>query len=52
LNEKADNLSSSTKFIKRRRRIKGSSFAKAMIVGNLEQESSLEGICALIIERT
>ncbi len=47
LNEKADNISSSTRFIKRRRKIKGSSFAKAMIIGNLGQESSLEGICAL-----
>ena len=46
LNEKADHLSFSTKLIKRRRKIKGSSFAKAMIIGNLGQESSLEGICA------
>lgn len=50
LNEKADNLSSSTKFIKRRRKIKGSSFAKAMIIGNLGQECSLEGICALFCQ--
>lgn len=32
LNEKADHLSFSTKLIKRRRKIKGSSFAKAMII--------------------
>lgn len=50
LNEKAENISSSTKFIKRRRKIKGSSFAKAMIIGNLGQECSLEGICALFCQ--
>jgi len=50
LNEKADHISFSTRFIKRRRKIKGSSFAKAMIIGNLGQESSLEGICALFCQ--
>jgi len=47
LNEKADNLSSSTNFIKRRRKLKGSSFAKAMMIENLGQESSLERLCSL-----
>ena len=51
LNEKADHLSFSTKLIKRRRKIKGSSFAKAMLIGNLRQESSLEGICAFFLSR-
>lgn len=50
LNEKADTLSLLTKFIKRRRKVKGSSFAKAMIIGNLGQESSLEGICTLFCQ--
>jgi len=50
LNEKADHISFSTRFIKRRREIKGSSFAKAMVIGNLGQESSLEGICALFCQ--
>ncbi len=47
LNEKADNISLSTKFIKRKRKISGSSFAKAMIIGNLGREYSLEEICGL-----
>ena len=47
LNEQADKISFSTGFIKRRRKIKGSSFAKAMIIGHIGQESSLEGICGL-----
>lgn len=50
LNEKADELSISTGFIKRVRKIKGSSFAKALIVGNMGQESSLEGICSLFAQ--
>lgn len=50
LNEKADNISLSTKFIKRKRKVQGSSFAKAMIIGNLGQECSLEGICALFCQ--
>ena len=47
LNEKADKISFTTQFIKRKRKIKGSSFAKAMVMGNLAQEWSLEGICSL-----
>lgn len=47
LNEKADEISFTTQFIKRKRKIKGSSFAKAMVMGNLAQECSLEGICSL-----
>ncbi len=47
LNEKADKISFTTQFIKRKRKIKGSSFAKAMVMGNLAQECSLEGICSL-----
>ena len=50
LNEKADHISFSTRFIKRSRKIKGSSFAKAMVIGNLGQESSLEGICVFCQE--
>src|SRR4051812_3673840 len=47
LNERADKLSLVTGFVKRKRKLKGSSFAKAMIIGNLGQESSLEGMCEL-----
>jgi hypothetical protein len=50
LNQKADQLSFSSKLIKRRRKLKGSCFAKAMIIGNLGQESSLEGICTLFYQ--
>jgi hypothetical protein len=47
LNERADQLSFSTGFIKRRRKVTGSSFAKALIIGNMGRESSLEGMCEL-----
>lgn len=47
LNEKADQLSFSTGFIKRRRKITGSSFAKTLIIGHMGRECSLEGMCEL-----
>ena len=47
LNEKADQLSVSTGFIKRRRKVTGSSFAKALIIGHMGRENSLEVMCEL-----
>lgn len=47
LNERADKLSFLTGFIKRTRKVKGSVFVKAMIIGNMGQESSLESMCEL-----
>jgi hypothetical protein len=47
LNQKAEDICISTGFIKRARKIKGSSFAKAMVLGNIGKESSLEEMCEL-----
>jgi hypothetical protein len=51
LNDKADVISLSTKFIKRKRKLRGSSFAKAMITANLDSPSSLEAICTLFYQQ-
>lgn len=50
-NTKADNLSIRTGFIKRRRKLTGSSFIKAMILGNMSSTNcSIEGLCQLLSE--
>jgi hypothetical protein len=50
-NTKAEALSIATGFIKRKRKLKGSSFIKAMILGNMSHSNcSIEGICQLLNE--
>lgn len=51
LNDKADTLAGSTKFIKRKRKLMGSSFAKAIIAANLTPASSLEAISTLFYQQ-
>lgn len=48
---KAHNLSITTGFIKRKRKITGSSFIKTLILGNMEDgHCSIEGMCQLLSE--
>jgi Transposase DDE domain len=50
-NNKADDLAISTRFIKRRRKLKGSSFVKAMVLGNMGNGlCSIESLCQLLNE--
>ncbi|OCA06260.1 transposase, IS4 family [Wolbachia endosymbiont of Trichogramma pretiosum] len=45
-NEKADKISTTTGFIKRKRKLKGSSFVKAIVLGNIGIDNcSIEIIC-------
>ncbi|MFP3033054.1 MAG: IS4 family transposase [Wolbachia sp.] len=50
-NEKADKISATTGFIKRKRKLKGSSFVKAIVLGNIRVDNcSIETICQLLNE--
>lgn len=50
-NETADDLALSTGFIKRRRKLTGSSFIKAMVLGNLGNVNcSIDGFCQFLYE--
>ncbi|MCM1002699.1 IS4 family transposase, partial [Wolbachia pipientis] len=50
-NEKANEVSIETGFIKRKRKLKGSSFVKAIILGNIGVDNcSIETICQLLNE--
>ncbi len=50
-NEKADKISATTGFIKRKRKLKGSSFVKAIVLGNIGVDNcSIETICQLLNE--
>ncbi len=50
-NEKADKISITTRFIKRKRKLKGSSFVKAMVLGNIGVDNcSVETMCQLLNE--
>lgn len=50
-NETADNLALTTGFIKRKRKLTGSSFMKAMVLGNLGNAScSIDGFCQFLYE--
>jgi hypothetical protein len=49
-NEKADVLAISSGFIKRKRKLKGSCFAKALIIGSLGDLKSIESLCHLLGE--
>ncbi len=45
-NEKADEISITTGFVKRKRKLNGSSFVKAIILGNIEVANcSIDGMC-------
>lgn len=47
--EKANDLSITTGFIKRRRKITGSAFVRALVLGNITDENcSIEGMCKLL----
>ncbi len=51
-NEKADKISITTRFIKRKRKLKGSSFVKAIVLGNIGVDNcSVETMCQLLNER-
>ncbi len=50
-NEKAEKISITTRFIKRKRKLKGSSFVKAMVLGNIGVDNcSVETMCQLLNE--
>lgn len=50
-NEKADKISATTGFIKRKRKLKGSSFIKAIVLGNIGVDNcSIETVCQLLNE--
>ncbi|WP_264336711.1 MULTISPECIES: IS4-like element ISWosp7 family transposase [unclassified Wolbachia] len=50
-NEKADKISATTGFIKRKRKLKGSSFIKAIVLGNIGIDNcSIETVCQLLNE--
>ncbi|QUI60017.1 MULTISPECIES: IS4 family transposase [unclassified Wolbachia] len=50
-NGKADKISATTGFIKRKRKLKGSSFVKAIVLGNIGVDNcSIETICQLLNE--
>ena len=50
-NEKADEISTTTGFVKRKRKLNGSSFVKAIILGNIGVENcSIDGMCQLLNE--
>ena len=50
-NEKADKISATTGFIKRKRKLKGSSFVKAIVLGNIGVDNcSIETVCQLLNE--
>lgn len=50
-NEKADKISIRTGFIKRKRKLRGSSFIKAMVLGNIGVDNcSIETMCQLLNE--
>ncbi|OJH32881.1 hypothetical protein Wxf_02344 [Wolbachia endosymbiont of Armadillidium vulgare] len=51
-NERADEISAITGFIKRKRKLKGSSFVKAIILRNIGVDNcSVETMCQLLNER-
>ena len=50
---KADNLSIFSGFIKRKRKLTGSSFIKAIVLGNISNANcSIEGMCQMLSEES
>lgn len=50
-NKKADDISLTTGFVKRKRKLRGSAFIKAMVLGNLGNGScSIDGLCQFLYE--
>ncbi len=50
-NKKAEEVSIATGFIKRKRKLRGSAFIKAMVFGNLGNGScSIDGLCQFLYE--